>query len=157
MSGLHLPQSAASILECAYNWDAQTSEFDKWLIYTTEHAPQDAPELYQLAMLAYNNQALNEPESEWPFSSQPIKTIQPSNHPLFSVFSSTICTWSNVSFQNLHAVAGMTSNFMFTASLRWRNLIRNRQGRLQCTMIRIAEDGRLLSVGVSPLSNWVWS
>ncbi|KAG9566650.1 hypothetical protein KCU71_g4074, partial [Aureobasidium melanogenum] len=65
MGGLHLPQDAASILEHAYNGDAETSEFDKWLIYTTEHAPQDARELYRLAMSAYNDQALNEPESEW--------------------------------------------------------------------------------------------
>ncbi|KAG9911089.1 hypothetical protein KCU98_g1267, partial [Aureobasidium melanogenum] len=65
MGGLHLPQNAALILERAYNGDAKTSEFDKWLIYTTEYAPQDAQELYQLAMSAYNDQALNEPESEW--------------------------------------------------------------------------------------------
>ncbi|KAG9563857.1 hypothetical protein KCU71_g2060, partial [Aureobasidium melanogenum] len=65
MDGLHLPKDAASTLERAYNGDAKTSEFDKWLIYTTEHAPQDAQELYQLAMSAYNDQALNEPESEW--------------------------------------------------------------------------------------------
>ncbi|KAG9664395.1 hypothetical protein KCU95_g814, partial [Aureobasidium melanogenum] len=65
MGGLDLPQNAALILERAYNGDAKTSEFDKWLIYTTEHAPQDAQELYQLAMSAYNDQALNEPESEW--------------------------------------------------------------------------------------------
>lgn len=65
MGGLHLPQNAASILERAYNGDAKTSEFDKWLIYTTENAPQDAQELYRLAMSAYNDQVLNEPESEW--------------------------------------------------------------------------------------------
>ncbi|KAH0398488.1 hypothetical protein KCU89_g7188, partial [Aureobasidium melanogenum] len=52
MDGLHLPKDAASTLERAYNGDAKTSEFDKWLIYTTEHAPQDAQELYQLAMSA---------------------------------------------------------------------------------------------------------
>lgn len=64
MSPLHLPQNAASILERAYHGDANTSEFDKWLIYTTESAPFDAEELFQLAMSAYNDQALNEPESE---------------------------------------------------------------------------------------------
>ncbi|KAG9943377.1 hypothetical protein KCU85_g8719, partial [Aureobasidium melanogenum] len=65
MDELHLPQDAASILERTYNSDARTSEFDKWLIYTTYHAPQDAQKLYRLAMSAYNEQALNEPESEW--------------------------------------------------------------------------------------------
>lgn len=65
MGKLHLPQNAVSILERAYNGDAKTSEFDKWLIYTTEHAPQDGQELYQFAMSAYNDQALNEPEFEW--------------------------------------------------------------------------------------------
>lgn len=65
MSPLRLPQNAASILERAYDGDAKTSEFDKWLIYTTENAPSDAQELFQSAMSAYNDQALNEPESEW--------------------------------------------------------------------------------------------
>ncbi|CAD0098249.1 unnamed protein product [Aureobasidium mustum] len=75
MSGLHLPRNAASILERAYNGDAKTSEFDKWLIYTTEHAPQDAQELYRLAMSAYNDQALNEPESEW----ESVAFLKPAN------------------------------------------------------------------------------
>ncbi|KAG9524737.1 hypothetical protein KCV07_g1840, partial [Aureobasidium melanogenum] len=79
MSGLHLPQNAASILERAYNGDAKTSEFDKWLIYTTYDAPQDAQELYQSAMSAYNDQALNEPESEW----ESVGFLKPANqsHP----------------------------------------------------------------------------
>ncbi|KAG9605155.1 hypothetical protein KCU77_g788, partial [Aureobasidium melanogenum] len=75
MGRLHLPQDAASILERAYNGDAKTSEFDKWLIYTTEHAFQDAQELYRLAMSAYNDQALNEPESEW----ESVSFLKPAN------------------------------------------------------------------------------
>jgi hypothetical protein len=78
MGELHLPQNAASILERAYNGDAKTSEFDKWLIYTTEraHVPQGAAqELYRLAMSAYNEQALNEAESQW----ESVSFLKPAN------------------------------------------------------------------------------
>lgn len=66
MSPLHLPNNAACTLERAYNGDASTSEFDKWLIYTTAGvAPTDTKDLCYKAMKAYNDQALREPESEW--------------------------------------------------------------------------------------------
>ena len=65
MSPLRLPQKAASILERAYDGDANTSEFDKWLIYSTINTPLDAQELFRMAMSAYNDQALKESESGW--------------------------------------------------------------------------------------------
>ncbi|SMQ55043.1 unnamed protein product [Zymoseptoria tritici ST99CH_1A5] len=66
MSPLRLPANAASILERAWHGEANTSEFDKWLVYTTENVPSSAAaEVAHAAMSAYNDQALHEPESEW--------------------------------------------------------------------------------------------
>lgn len=92
MGGLHLPQSAASVLARAYNGDAKTSDFDKWLICTIEHALQDAQELYRLAVSAYNDQALRGSESEW----ESVGFLKPANQyrpdlqsPPSSVFSAS--------------------------------------------------------------------
>jgi hypothetical protein len=86
MTPLHLPRNAASILERAYNGEANTSELDKWLIYTTENAPLDAQELYQSAMSAYNDQALKEAESEW----EDLAFLKPANQSHTDLHSPTL-------------------------------------------------------------------
>lgn len=65
MSSLRLPKNAASVLERAYNGDANTSEFDKWLVHTSGVPLSNAKELSHEAMPSYNDQALREPELEW--------------------------------------------------------------------------------------------
>lgn len=65
MGPLQLSKDAVSVLERAHNGDAKTSEFDKWLVYTSEVPLSNAEELSHAAMVSYNAQALGEPESEW--------------------------------------------------------------------------------------------
>lgn len=52
MNPLRLPKNAASILQRAYEGDANITDIDndKWLIYTIDNAPADAKELTRLAM-----------------------------------------------------------------------------------------------------------
>lgn len=65
MGPLRFPRDAVSVLDRAHNGDARTSEFDKWLVYTTGVPPSNAEELSHAAMVCYNDQTLGEPESEW--------------------------------------------------------------------------------------------
>lgn len=66
MSPLRLPPNASTILERASHGEADTTELDKWLIYTIDSVPaSDSKDLYYKATKAYNEVCLRKNESEW--------------------------------------------------------------------------------------------